>query len=105
MSGRRFKTAFILGAGLGMRLRPLTEHCPKPLLAIGKRPVIAYAMDHLLSVGVDRFVINTHHRPEAYQEKFQKIRQWFDSGRCTEELLREFEKTCQSRYASKGGSP
>jgi len=42
---------------------------------------------------------------EAYQEKFQKIRQWFDSGRCTEELLREFEKTCQSRYASKGGSP
>ena len=77
MSGRRFKTAFILGAGLGMRLRPLTEHCPKPLLAIGKRPVIAYAMDHLLSVGVDRFVINTHHRPEAYQEKFPG-RQWRD---------------------------
>ena len=47
LSGRRFKTAFILGAGLGMRLRPLTERCPKPLLEIGGRPIITYAMDHL----------------------------------------------------------
>jgi hypothetical protein len=42
---------------------------------------------------------------DAYQGKFQKIRQWFDSGRFTEEILREFEKTCQNRYAAKGGSP
>jgi mannose-1-phosphate guanylyltransferase len=69
-NGRRFKTAFILGAGLGMRLRPLTEHCPKPLLDIGGRPLITYAMDHLLSVGIERFIINTHHRPEVYQQKF-----------------------------------
>jgi NDP-sugar pyrophosphorylase family protein len=75
MSGRRFKTAFILGAGLGLRLRPLTERCPKPLLPVGNRPVITYAMDHLRSVGVDRFIVNTHHRPEAYEEKFSG-RQW-----------------------------
>jgi mannose-1-phosphate guanylyltransferase len=68
--GRRFKTAFILGAGLGTRLRPLTEHCPKPLLDIGGRPVITYAMDHLMSVGVDRFIVNTHHCPEIYFQKF-----------------------------------
>jgi len=72
---RRFKTAFILGAGLGMRLRPLTERCPKPLLEIGGRPIITYAMDHLLTVGVDRFIVNTHHCPEVYQEKFPD-RQW-----------------------------
>jgi hypothetical protein len=42
---------------------------------------------------------------DAYEEKFQKIRQWFGSGRFTEEILREFEKTCQNRYAAKGGSP
>ena len=42
---------------------------------------------------------------DAYQEKFQKIRQWFNSGRFTEEILREFEKACQNRYAAKGGSP
>lgn len=75
MTGRRFKTAFILGAGLGMRLRPLTEQCPKPLLEIGGRPIITYAMDHLLSAGVDRFIINTHHCPEAYPEKFPD-RKW-----------------------------
>ena len=70
MKGRRFKTAFILGAGLGTRLRPLTERCPKPLLELGGRPVITYAMDHLLKTGVDRFIVNTHHCPEVYLEKF-----------------------------------
>jgi len=72
---RRFKTAFILSAGLGTRLLPLTERCPKPLLEIGGRPIITYAMDHLLKVGVDRFVVNTHHRPEVFTEKFPD-RQW-----------------------------
>jgi mannose-1-phosphate guanylyltransferase len=67
---RRFKTAFILGAGLGTRLRPLTERVPKPLLEIGRRSLITYAMDHLLTVGVKRFIVNTHHLPEAYLEKF-----------------------------------
>ena len=75
MIKRRFRTAFILGAGLGTRLRPLTEHCPKPLLEIGGRPIITYAMDHLLTVGVDRFIVNTHHCPEVYDEKFAE-KQW-----------------------------
>ena len=70
MKGRRFKTAFILAAGLGTRLQPLTEGCPKPLLEIGGRPIITYAMDHLLTVGVNRFVANTHHFAKAYSEKF-----------------------------------
>jgi mannose-1-phosphate guanylyltransferase len=72
---RRFRTAFILGAGLGTRLRPLTEHCPKPLLEIGGRPIITYAMDHLIGVGIDRFIVNTHHCPEVYSEKFAD-KQW-----------------------------
>jgi len=72
---RRFKTAFILAAGLGTRLLPLTEQCPKPLLEIGGRRIITYAMDHLLKVGVDRFIVNTHHCPEAYLEKFPE-RRW-----------------------------
>ncbi len=75
MAGRRFKTAFILGAGLGTRLRPLTERCPKPLLEIGGRPVITYAMDHLLSAGVERFIVNTHHCPDVYLQKFPDM-QW-----------------------------
>lgn len=70
MTGRRFKTAFILGAGLGTRLRPLTERRPKPLLPLGKRPVITYTMDHLLAAGVERFIVNTHHCPEVYLQEF-----------------------------------
>jgi len=75
MNKRRFKTAFILGAGLGIRLRPLTDQLPKPLLEIGGRPIITYVMDHLLKVGVDRFIVNTHHWSEVYPEKFPE-RQW-----------------------------
>jgi mannose-1-phosphate guanylyltransferase len=75
MSQRRFKTAFILGAGLGMRLRPLTEHCPKPLLPLGGRPILTYIMNRLLRVGVERFIVNTHHCPEVYLQEFPD-RQW-----------------------------
>ena len=75
MKKRRFKTAFILGAGLGTRLLPLTKRSPKPLLKIGGRPIITYAMDHLLNVGVDCFIVNTHHHSEAYLKKFPE-KQW-----------------------------
>ncbi len=75
MGKSRYKTAFILGAGLGTRLRPLTNLCPKPLLPLGGRPIITYAMDHLRDAGVDRFIVNTHHCPEVYLEKFPE-RQW-----------------------------
>jgi NDP-sugar pyrophosphorylase family protein len=37
---------------------------------MGGRPIITYAMDHLQSVGTDRFIVNTHHCPERYSEKF-----------------------------------
>jgi len=64
------KTAFVLGAGLGFRLRPLTENCPKPLLPVRGRPLITYALDHLRSVGIRRFIINTHHCACRYAEAF-----------------------------------
>jgi mannose-1-phosphate guanylyltransferase len=70
MSTKQINTAFILGAGLGTRLRPLTENTPKPLLQIGGRPMITYAMEHLRSIGVQRFIINTHHCAEKYAEAF-----------------------------------
>ncbi|MFH1079287.1 MAG: phosphotransferase [Pseudomonadota bacterium] len=70
MRAQIFRTAFLLGAGLGIRLRPLTEACPKPLLLVGGRPIITYAMDHLLTVGVKRFIVNTHHCAEVYRQIF-----------------------------------
>jgi len=72
MSLKQINTAFILGAGLGTRLRPLTGNIPKPLLEISGRPIITYAMEHLRSVGVKRFIINTHHCAEKYAGAFPK---------------------------------
>ena len=69
------RTSFILGAGLGTRLRPLTDNCPKSLLPAGGRPMITHAMDHLISAGIERFIINTHYFAEAYQKAFPD-RQW-----------------------------
>lgn len=70
MPNKHVNTAFILGAGLGTRLRPLTENIPKPLLEIGGRPIITYAMEHLRAIGVQRFIVNTHHCAEKYAEAF-----------------------------------
>ena len=69
-SEKRIKTAFILGAGLGTRLMPLTRDCPKPLLPLRGRPIITHAMDHLRQAGIERFIVNTHHCAEVYQQVF-----------------------------------
>lgn len=70
MTPAKIRTAFILGAGRGTRLRPFTENIAKPLLPVGGRPLITYAMDHCLSIGVGRFIVNTHHCAAAYGEAF-----------------------------------
>jgi len=62
--------AFVLGAGLGERLRPLTDQLPKPLIPVFHKPLITYAFDHLMASGVNAFVVNTHHLPQAYAESF-----------------------------------
>ena len=68
------RTAFILGAGLGTRLRPLTANCPKPLLPIGGRPMVLQTMEKLRAAGTRRFLINTHHCPEAWTAAFPEGR-------------------------------
>lgn len=65
------RKAFILGAGLGTRLRPLTENLPKPLVPVCNRPLITYALDHLISdLEAEEFLVNTHHCPDKYGEAF-----------------------------------
>src|ERR1700731_506617 len=64
--------AFVLGAGLGTRLRPLTEDLPKPLIPIFQKPLISFALDHLIDVGVESFIINTHKLPDSFQRFFSE---------------------------------
>src|SRR5256884_7122684 len=62
--------AFVLAAGLGKRLRPLTDELPKPLIPIFQKPLITFALDHLIDAGVERFVINTHTHAELFENSF-----------------------------------
>ena len=62
--------AFVLAAGLGKRLRPLTDELPKPLIPIFQKPLITFALDHLIAAGVNNFVVNTHRLPELFQDFF-----------------------------------
>lgn len=61
------KNAFILGAGLGNRLRPLTHRLPKPLVPLFHRPLAKWAMLACADAGIGRFAINTHHLPAAWE--------------------------------------
>ncbi|WP_028846229.1 nucleotidyltransferase family protein [Thermocrispum agreste] len=53
--------AFLLAAGLGTRLRPLTDHMPKCLVSVGGVPMLDIWLDALAKAGVDEVLINTHH--------------------------------------------
>ena len=53
--------ALVLAAGLGRRLRPLTEVVPKPLLPVAGRPVLAWTLERLASVGCEAVAVNLHH--------------------------------------------
>lgn len=55
------KQAMILAAGLGTRLRPLTDTMPKALVPVGDTPLIDLAVRRLMAQGYDRFVVNVHH--------------------------------------------
>jgi MurNAc alpha-1-phosphate uridylyltransferase len=56
----RPRAAMLLAAGLGTRMRPLTDRTAKPLLPLGGRTLLDHALDRLAAAGVDRVVVNAH---------------------------------------------
>ena len=68
--------ALIFAAGLGERMRPLTEHTPKPLLEAGGKPLVAWHLEKLAAAGVHYVVINTSHLAGQFPEALGDGSRW-----------------------------
>lgn len=64
--------AMVLAAGEGRRLRPLTEHTPKPLIPVGGKTMLDHALDQLAAIGVTHCVVNTYHLADQIQNHLKQ---------------------------------
>ncbi|MGB5416403.1 MAG: sugar phosphate nucleotidyltransferase [Polyangiales bacterium] len=64
----------LLAAGLGTRLRPLTDLRPKPIVPVANRPLAGFAMEHLARSGVQSIVANTHPQPALVESALRAVR-------------------------------
>lgn len=67
---------FLLAGGFGSRLRPMTDHCPKPLLAIGGKPILETILDHFLEAGFKEFYIAVHYLSQQIKDYFGDGSRW-----------------------------
>ncbi|MCB2263480.1 MAG: nucleotidyltransferase family protein [Candidatus Thiosymbion ectosymbiont of Robbea hypermnestra] len=70
------KQAMILAAGRGERMRPLTDHTPKPLLRAGGKPLILYHIERLVAAGVREIVINHAHLGQCIEAALGDGSRW-----------------------------
>lgn len=68
--------AMILAAGRGERMRPLTDHCPKPLLPAAGKPLIVYHLERLAAAGIKDIVINHAHLGEQLLSRLGNGSEW-----------------------------
>lgn len=67
-------TAMVLAAGLGQRMRPITDTCPKPLVRIAGRAMLDHALDRLREGGIGRAVVNVHHLADQIERHLAATR-------------------------------
>jgi MurNAc alpha-1-phosphate uridylyltransferase len=68
--------ALIFAAGLGERMRPLTDHTPKPLLAVARKPLIEWHLQRLAALGVGEVVINTSWLAGQFPQQLGDGQRW-----------------------------
>ena len=77
--------AFILAAGFGERLRPITDHIPKPLLPVIGKPVIERVLERLAGLPIESIGINAHYKPEM-------LMQWLNASQYADKIELFYEK-------------
>lgn len=75
-SASAIDTAMILAAGRGERMRPLTDHTPKPLLEVGGRPLIVWHVERLAAAGIRDLVINHAHLGQLIEQALGDGARW-----------------------------
>ena len=84
--------AFLLAAGVGSRLRPITDTTPKCMLAIGGQPLLDIWLDAFDRAGVDEVLVNLHHLPDV-------VRQHLDARAGTPPCARSSSRNCSAAPA------
>lgn len=67
---------FLMAGGFGKRLRPLTEHTPKPMLNVGSKPILETIIEQFIDAGFHNFYISTHYRAEILHAHFGDGSDW-----------------------------
>ncbi len=69
-------TAVIMSGGLGTRLAPLTDNCPKPLLPLSGKPILSHILEHLQGQGINHFVLSVNHLAHMIVDHYDDGSQW-----------------------------
>lgn len=73
---QRPNTMVIMAGGKGMRLRPYTEHCPKPMLPVGGKPMLEHIIERARAEGFQRFVLAVHYLGHMVEDYFGNGSRW-----------------------------
>ncbi len=68
----RIKTAMVLAAGIGSRMRPLTNDRPKALVEVGGKALIDHVLDRLADAGIETAIVNVHHFADMMEAHLAK---------------------------------
>jgi len=73
---RRENLVVLMAGGMGTRLRPLTEDCPKPLIMVGSKPILETIIESFIEYGFYRFLLSVNYKAEMLEEYFGDGSRW-----------------------------